>query len=60
MKYVSDRVEDYKPRSLEERIKLAREHAKIHGGLDQSIWPYQRFSMSVGELLAAAERGLNK
>lgn len=50
------RVVKAKPLPLEERIRLALEHIESHGGGDQSLWPYQRFSMTVRELLMAARK----
>lgn len=41
-------------RPLSQRIKEAQEHMKFHGGQDQGLWPFQSFSISVEELLAAA------
>lgn len=43
--------------SLKDRIKLAKEHAAREGQRGDALWPYQRFALSLGELLDAAERG---
>ncbi len=42
---------------LKERIRLAREHMEKHGQAHDALWPHQRFALTIGELLAAAERG---
>lgn len=42
---------------LSERIRLAREHMDRYGQHDV-LWPNQRFSLTIRELLAAAERGV--
>lgn len=41
-------------RPLSQRIQEAQEHMRFHGGQEQALWPFQAFSMSVEELLAAA------
>ena len=38
-----------------ERIKLAREHDRIHGNRPCSLWPFQRFAMSIEELFDTIE-----
>lgn len=45
------------PLPLKERIRLAREHMERHGQSQDALWPHQRFALTIGELLAAAERG---
>lgn len=42
---------------LKERIKLAKEHMLREGQQYDALWPHQRFALSLGELLEAAERG---
>jgi hypothetical protein len=42
---------------LKERIRLAKEHAKKEGQRYNALWPHQRFALTIGELLDAAERG---
>lgn len=45
------------PLLLKERIRLAKEHMEQHGQARDVLWPHQRFALTIGELLAAAERG---
>ena len=45
------------PLPLKERIRLAKEHADKEEQRYNSLWPYQRFALTIGELLDAAERG---
>ena len=45
------------PLPLKERIRLAKEHAEQHGQRQDALWSYQRFALTIGELLDAAERG---
>ena len=42
---------------LKERIRLAKEHSAHEGQRNDALWPHQRFALSLGELLDAAERG---
>ena len=45
------------PPPLTERIRLAKEHAERHDQRRDALWPHQRFALTIGELLDAAERG---
>ena len=45
------------PVPLKERIQRAKEHARHHAQRDDLLWPNQRFALTIGELLEAAERG---
>ena len=45
------------PLPLKERIRLAKEHTEREGQRYNALWPYQRFALTIGELLDAAERG---
>ena len=45
------------PLPLKERLRLAQEFTKLYGGRGDSLRPYQRFSLTIGELLDAAIRG---
>lgn len=45
------------PLPLKDRIRLAREHMKQHGQQHDALWPHQRFALTIGELLDAADRG---
>lgn len=45
------------PLPLKERIRLAKEHMRNHGQQHDALWPHQRFALTIGELLEAAERG---
>lgn len=45
------------PLPLKERIRLAKEHMKLNGQTHNALWPHQRFALTIGELLDAAERG---
>lgn len=49
--------ESYFPLPLKERIRMAREHMEQHEQQHDALWPYQRFALTISELLAAAERG---
>lgn len=40
---------------LTNRIKDAKKHMKQYGGGEQALWPYRDFSLTVNELLEAAE-----
>lgn len=41
---------------LKERIAAAKKHAIAYGQMNDVMWSYQEFSLTVGELLNAAER----
>lgn len=41
---------------LKERIAAAKQHAIAYGQMNDVMWSYQEFSLTVGELLNAAER----
>lgn len=43
--------------SMKEKIDAAIKHAKAYGHMQDSLWPHQDFSMTLGELLSAAKRG---
>lgn len=45
------------PLPLKDRIRLAREHAERNGQRQDALWPHQRFALTIGELLDAAEKG---
>jgi hypothetical protein len=45
------------PLPLRERIRLAKEHAERHDQRQDALWSHQRFALTIGELLDAAERG---
>jgi len=45
------------PLQLKERIRLAKEHAERHEQRQDALWSHQRFALTIGELLDAAERG---
>lgn len=53
LKHHQEYIPQYIP--LRDRVKMAKEHIENHGGGDQTLWPYQRFRMTVAELLEAAE-----
>lgn len=44
--------------SLKERIAAAKKHAVENGQMNDAMWQYQPFSLTVGELLNAAERAV--
>jgi len=41
---------------LKDRISAAKKHATKNGQMNDAMWQYQDFSLTVGELLNAAER----
>ena len=41
---------------LSERLRLAAEHVENHGQRGDMLWPYQRFAITLGELMDAAMR----
>ncbi len=43
---------------LKERIAAAKKHAVENGQMNDAMWQYQPFSLTVGELLNAAERAV--
>lgn len=43
---------------LKERIAAAKKHAVENGQMGDVMWQYQAFSLTVGELLNAAERAV--
>ena len=43
---------------LKERIAAAKKHAVKNGQMNDAMWQYQPFSLTVGELLNAAERAV--
>ena len=43
---------------LKERITAAKKHAVENGQMNDAMWQYQPFSLTVGELLNAAERAV--
>lgn len=43
--------------TLKERIRLAKEFADQNNQRRDALWPHQRFALTLGELLDAAERG---
>ncbi len=43
---------------LKERIAAAKKHAIDHGQMNDAMWQYQSFSLTIGELLNAAERAV--
>jgi len=43
---------------LKERISAAKKHAVENGQMNDAMWQYQAFSLTVGELLNAAERAV--
>jgi hypothetical protein len=52
-----DSVRLFNAQTLKERIRAAIEHAEAHGQMRDALWPHQRFALTLGELLRAAERG---
>jgi len=44
--------------TLEERVAAAKKHAAENGQMNDALWPYQAFSLTLGELLNAAERAV--
>lgn len=42
--------------TLKERIAAAKKHAAENGQMNDALWQYQAFSLTLGELLNAAER----
>lgn len=61
---MSDQVKSYKyssvpvfPTPLHMRLLAAREAAEMEGELNRALWPHQRFSLTIGELLDAAIKG---
>ena len=43
---------------LKERIAAAKKHTVENGQMNDAMWQYQAFSLTVGELLNAAERAV--
>ena len=43
--------------ALRDRIAMAKEHMMRERQQHDALWPHQRFSLTLGELLDAAERG---
>ena len=43
---------------LKERIAAAKKHAVENGQMNDALWQYQEFSLTVGELLNAADRAV--
>ena len=43
---------------LKDRISSAKKHAVENGQMNDAMWQYQPFSLTVGELLNAAERAV--
>lgn len=41
--------------TLKERIAAAKKHATENGQMSDALWQYQAFSLTLGELLNAAE-----
>ncbi len=44
--------------TLKERVAAAKKHAAENGQMNDALWPYQAFSLTLGELLNAAERAV--
>lgn len=44
--------------TLKERIAAAKKHATENGQMSDALWRHQAFSLTLGELLNAAERAV--
>lgn len=55
VKRAIDSVRLFDRLSFKERLRMAIAHAETHGQMNDALWPHQRFAMTLGELLRAAE-----
>ena len=53
--YGNEENHEQKPLTLKERIQLAKEHASREKQTGNVLWGHQRFALTIGELLDAAE-----
>lgn len=44
--------------TLKDRIAAAKKHASENGQMNDALWRHQAFSLTLGELLNAAERAV--
>jgi hypothetical protein len=46
--------------NVKQRIKDALQHATIHNQLNDALWPYMPFSLTIGEVLNLALEAVEK